>query len=250
MAIAIDDTIGKAIDILSRESQVNVPSQLFKAAITAIPFAGGPIASLLAGRHHRFIQERAEEVFKAMKEQLEGLDEIKIDKCFFESEEFQVLLAMALNQLQSTRDKDKLEMLACGLANAGLVEFSSETRKELFMSILRDLSPSHVQLLRRLLPNSEMLLNAHSYPTLPHARGEELAILQNLTAYGLVEQFFTPDKNLSSPRYGSEWTEQEIKRALREYLKEILEPQFRITSFGVEFLNYFGQKGSLAEKEH
>lgn len=245
----IDDKIGKALDNLSRESQLNVSGELFTASVAAIPFAGGAIASLLGGHHRRFIQERAEEVFKAMKERLEGLDESKVDKYFFESDEFQVLLAVALNQLQTTRDKDKLEMLACGLANGGLVKFSSETRKELFMSILRDLSSSHVRLLRRLLPNSELWLNAHIYPALPHASGEELAILQNLTAYGLVEQFFTPDKNLSSPRYGSEWTEQEIKRALRQYLKEILEPQFRITSFGVEFLNYFGQRVSLDEEK-
>jgi len=46
-------------------------------------------------------------VFNAMEERLEQVDEGMANKDFFGSEEFQVLLALAIEQLQTTNERPK-----------------------------------------------------------------------------------------------------------------------------------------------
>lgn len=54
-----------------------------------------------------------------MKEEIESVEEQAIHKEFFESEEFQTLLALTIAQLQTTHDREKLKMLGKGLAHSG-----------------------------------------------------------------------------------------------------------------------------------
>lgn len=240
--MAIDDKLAKVLDGLAQEAKLDVSKEIVLAAIAAVPYAGSPITSLLSGSATRRIVERAVEMFQAMKERLEQLDETKVNTVFFESEEFQTLLALALQQLQTAHDKTKLQMLACGLANSGAMEFSTDTRKELFIRILRDLSPNHIAMLRALLP-SERYRDASPdfWPAVHNPKGEELAVVQNLTANGLVEEFLKSETKLSMPRFGSQWTVSDAERVINKALQTPPSRHFRISKFGFDFLNYLGQ---------
>jgi hypothetical protein len=244
----IDDKLQKVLDNLSEESHFDASKEVLNVVIASIPHAGSAIASLSAGRAKRRILERATEVFRAMKERLEQLGESKIDKSFFESEEFQTLLALALEQIQTAHDKAKLKMLACGLANGGVQEFSCDNRKELFIRILRDLSPNHVRVLAGLLPPARSLnAGPDLWPVSHEPHGEDLAILQNLASHGLVEDFLKSGRTtISGLRYGSQWTESEAVRAVNEALKAAPSRSFRISKFGLDFLKYLGVSGAPA----
>jgi hypothetical protein len=240
--MAIDDKLGKVLDNLSEESQLRGGTEGVAAAIAAIPYAGSVIASLMGGRAKRRVVSRAIEMFEAIKHRLEQLDESKVNIDFFEGEEFQTLLVLALEQLQTTHDKDKLHMLACGLANSGALEFSAETRKEMFVRILRDLSPNHVRVLKDLLPISQRHRDAgpEFWPTLHEPHDEVLAVLQYLAANGLVEESLKSEMKISDPRYANRWTPSDAERAINDALKAAPSRHFRISELGLDFLKYFG----------
>jgi hypothetical protein len=238
-AMAIDDKLEKALDNLIKESRLNIGQEVILTVIAAIPHAGGAISAILSGELHRRVFQRAVEMFEAMAEHLKNVDADKIDKDFFDSEEFQTLLALALQQLETTHDKAKLEMLARGLANSGTVQFSSDVRKELYTRILRDLSPNHIKVLRKLLPSPNPVY-PRVRPTISQPSGEDLAILQNLTANGLVKDFLKPVGKLSGPPLGG-WSISGAERAVNKALSESPSRYFEISDFGLDFLTYFGQ---------
>ena len=180
-------------------------------------------------------------MFRAMKERLRELDQDKVNIGFFESEEFQTLLALALQQLQTTHDKEKLRMLAIALANGGTAEFADQSRKELLFRILRDLSPQHVEELRRLLPDdSKRNFPSASWPIAYTPSGEKLAVLQRLAANGLVEEFLKSESSLSGQRFGPAATIDDAERALSRALSTPPSRHFRLSKFGLDFLVFFG----------
>jgi hypothetical protein len=235
--MSIDDKLEKTIGNLSDQEKLDVLEETLFALIAAIPMIGGSINSLLTGVAKHRVIERATEVFSAVKERLEQVEESKIDRAFFESEEFQTLLTLVLEQLQSSHDKAKMRMLSAALVNSGMKEFSVESRKELFLRILRDLAPNHLQALNSLLPSTQRFLEAGSslWPTNSNPGGEALAVLQSLAAKGLVNETLKYDRQISldvSPA--------SIKN-LKKYLEEAPSRVFKINSFGLEFLRFMGQ---------
>jgi hypothetical protein len=194
--MAIDDKLEKLLDRLSEESLVSHRDlELLSAAISAIPVASGPITALMSGQAKRRVVRRTVAMFDAMRERLERVDESKINKDFFETDEFQTLLALAIEQLQTSHDSEKIKMLAAALANGGIADFASENRKELFLRILRDLSVLHLKLLKTFLPRSDTPdglpsnLRRRFGPTRREPKGDELAMLQKLVSNGLIEEW-------------------------------------------------------------
>ena len=148
-----------------------------------------------------------------------------------------------MEQLQTTHDKTKIEMLANALVNSAVSDFSTEERKELFVRTLRDLSPNHVRTLKQLMPaENRLTVSPDFWPTVVAPKNEELGILQSLTASGMVEEFLTLDKNRSFPelRFGNAWGESGIKEALRKYINVAPRRNFRISRLGLDFLNFVG----------
>jgi hypothetical protein len=238
--MSVDDKLEKLLDIMIEEARLKVGQEIVLAAAAAVPFAGGAITSIVSGVLHRRAIERAVEMFKAMTERLKELEEDKMDRSFFESEEFETLVALALQQLQTTHDKTKLEMLAQGLANSGTYQYSSSDRKELYTRILRDLSPNHVTVLRRLLPSGPKYGGQQHRPVVNEPSGDDLAVLQTLVANGLVKEFLKPETKLSGPRFGRQWDISEAERAINEALSKPPSRHFEISDFGLDFLSYFG----------
>src|ERR1700739_110962 len=193
-------------------------------AIKCLSIVGIPVVDSWKDLKQKPINERVLEVLTDMNNQSKTNH---VNKDYFKSEEFQTLLALMLEQLATTHDKDKLHLLASALANSATSEFSTENRKELFMRILRNLAPEHVQMLRRVTQYSVSEPNR-----------EELAVLQALVGNGLVRESFRPDANFSEPPFGSDWSEAEIKRAIKDYIKAVLLRSYRISDFGEAFMKF------------
>ena len=237
--MAIDNRLEKALDFYSKEIEQDIPKKALKLAIEQIPHFGDHISKLVFGDAQRRIAERAQDVFEAVKERVERMDEAKIDKEFFKSEEFMTLLFLAMDQLQTTHDKAKLGMLANAITNSGVVEFSSDSRKELFMRIFRDLAPEHIQMLQQMRRKPISRTHEHT----PMAKemkdpyGSELATLQSLAAHGLVEEYQAKDK--PSISVGMHSSEREAKKALEELIMDLPKRCFRVNRFGEDFLRFF-----------
>ncbi len=243
--MSIDDKLEKVLDKLREEGLVpHRDLELLGASISSIPVAGGPISALMSGQAKRRVVRRTIEMFEAMRERLEQVDTAKIDREFFETEEFQTLLALAIEQLQTSHDAGKVTMLATALANSGVTDFSSETRKELFIRVLRDLTPRHTHLLKELVPKGDLLRASRDtfWPKRTDPSGEELALFQTLASHGLLEESLEQHHKASlSPRFGNEWTISEAQHLLKEYLAEPPTRCFIISDFGLAFLTYLGE---------
>ncbi len=247
----IEDKLEKVLDNLREEGRVPHPEmELLNAAIAAIPLAGSPISSLMSGEAKRRVVRRTVEMFNAMRERLEEIDATKIDENFFGSPEFQTLLALAIEQLQTSHDAAKIRMLGVALANGGVADFASESRKELYVRVLRDLMPSHIRLLKELVPR-DRVLDADKktfWPKQTNPSGEELAFVQTLASHGLVDEFLEQHRRASlSPRYGNEWTISEAQRVLKEYLSEPPTRCFVLNDFGLAFLSYLGENSPIGK---
>jgi|SRR2546425_1626658 len=186
---------------------------------------------------------RLEEMRNGMHARLQEVGESKVDKDWFQSEEFQTMLFEAARQVTATADRKKIAMLGNALANGSIAGFSTESRKELFLQIIRDLTPQHIAMLRRLLPDDSMSteIRWRARSTLAE-KDEDLAVLQMLAANGLVTEFLkeahVPVPRLSSYRSPST---SESAHALKQIVKGLKVPpkrMFRLGEFGRDFLDF------------
>ena len=173
-----------------------------------------------------------------MKDQLESVGQAKVDRDFFENDEFATLFVLMLEQIQTTHDQDKLRKLATGLANSGLREFAKENRKELFMRIFRNLAPEHIAMLESQKPVNVM---GHEgvLPAYDNPREHHLPVLQSLVAHGLTRERFikprAPAKN---------WKRMTPDQIISESTRLFETPPARgfvLTSFGIDFLKFFSE---------
>jgi hypothetical protein len=206
--------------------------------IAHLSIVGKPILDLLEEVAQKRVRERLVDVLTEMDGQLRNIDQNKVSKEYFQSEEFQTLLTLTIEQLGTTHDKEKQRMLASALANSVVVDFSGETRKELFLRILRDLAPEHVQVLRHLTVSS-----------ISEPDPEELAILQPLVANGLVNPSFRSNARFPEPRFGNEWSKSEAERAIKQYVRDVLGRTYTIAGFGVDFMNFLSESQSNEPNE-
>jgi hypothetical protein len=163
------------------------------------------------------------------------------------------LIFEALHQLHVTQDRKKIEMLGKCLANSGAGEFKDESRKQLFVHLVRDLTPQHIALLHRLMPRARQESETpHEVPDqmlwlnrpAVTATGSDLLILQMLAANGLVEESL---KTIAArqPSAGSFSSTADIDKALKDFVRELQRPPlryFRVSELGMDFLTFVGSK--------
>jgi|SRR5579859_1031661 len=149
----IDDELKQSIARLAEESDVPVQMRALDAAIAGIPLIGGSISALLTTEGKRRLVERILELADAISKRVTEVEAATLDKEYFKSEEFQTLFALAWEQLRTTHDKRKMKQLASALVTSGTTDFKDDERKELFLRVLRDLSPGHIFILSSLLPS-------------------------------------------------------------------------------------------------
>ena len=191
----IDDEMARQIEAYKEDLEPFVGKKSLNAAIAAVPFVGSVILSIASDIGTRKSYERAIEMFRLIKQNLEHLDESQLDKDFFTTDEFQTLLFLAFEQLRTTHDKEKQAMLAAALSNSGTTDFSAEERKELFVRVLRDLSPQHIRVLKGLLPTGQYEDSPPDFwPKESDPGGEFLSLLQHQSVVGLVAESLHYDR--------------------------------------------------------
>jgi hypothetical protein len=200
-----------------------------RTALAAIPFAGGAILELVDGLAQRRVQQRLNDVFDSMRERLSVLDEDKVDRVFFHSEEFQTLLFLLLERLHTTHDTDKLRIFGSALANSGSLDFKTDD-KEAYIRLLRELSLNDLRTL-----NDENLKgwfpHTHDIDYAP----DVLASLYRLQGMGLVLDKLRV-KEVPAGRTGSERLD--AQRAISELLTQPPKKTFYLSEFGANFLNF------------
>jgi hypothetical protein len=235
--MSIDDRLEKALEFYNKELETDIPMKATKIAIELIPHYGSHIVKLLFGDAQKRVAERAKEVFEAVRERVERIDGGKIDKEFLKSDEFMTIIILAVEQLQTTHDKEKLEMLANALANSGTTNFSSDARKELFLRIFRNLAPQHIAELQR--------IRIKQIGTVPRMmkgievkgpNGENLAVLQTLAANGLVDEHQEFHSGIVPSRFSSE---NQVKEVIAKFMRTPPMRCFKVSRLGEDFLNFF-----------
>jgi hypothetical protein len=235
---SILNPLKNAKDDLQRESEVDVTGEVLRAFLPLIPWLGNAIQSLLAGKAQRRLAERIQALLEELRKLMSEMDESKIDKEFLEGEEFQTVFTQVLEQVRLSHDRAKLKTLAAVLANSSAPPFSQDGRKELFLNVLRALSPHHVLTLRSMMPGAEDESGFRGRKVITNPGGETAASLQGLAAHGLVELLL---KNVP-PNIGIErfvkMTESQINRQIQEIFQRPPVQLYAITRFGVDFVNF------------
>lgn len=198
------------------------------AALANFPFVSQIMTTLLAFSSVRF-EKRFLRVAEELEAQQKRIEEAIPDKSYYESEEFQTLIALVLERLHTTHDSEKLKMFGDALANAGTAEFKTDD-KEMFIRVLRDLSAKDLEIL-----NNEKLKG-----WLPHLHKIEygadvLSSLSRLSGFGLViEKLHT--KRPSSGTSGSPHID--AIRQMEELLTSPPRRAYHLSPFGERFLKF------------
>ncbi len=251
--MAIDDKLEKVLDEYEKNAITTPGGLTIEAAINAIPIVGSSIAALISGKVQERVRQRTVDVFIAMKDEIESVDEKAIHKEFFESEEFQTLLALTIEQLQTTHDQEKLKMLGRALAHSGFKAFGGEGRKELFLRSLRDLTPIHIGLMSALLApdHPDPLMAGALWQHRPERRNyDEVTklLVQHLIALGFMEELIAPldtQKRLG-PFYPWKPEPEAEQRRVVDLLSKPPNISYRLSLLGRDFLKYIGVRGSQA----
>src|SRR5689334_8675550 len=99
--MAIDDKLGKALDHLASSAQIDVGKEVIKLAASIVPLSRA-LDKLMSGLAQKRLIERIVEVFQEVKSQLDEVGETQIEKEYFMTEEFQTLLTLVLQEIQTT----------------------------------------------------------------------------------------------------------------------------------------------------
>jgi hypothetical protein len=244
--LAIDDKLEKLVEGLRVE--VNPSPQLvaLDALIASIPYVGAAIGSILIDKWKQRLIKRAVTLFREIKNRMEKLEETALDHAYFDTEEFQTILFLALQQLQTTHDKQKIRMLAWAVANSGTRDYSSDTRKEIFVRALRELTPHHIEMLKRLRPaihHGDQTF--YTRETLKRLGDFDLLVAHDLVRLGFVRE------SLEFARLQHRHTgtrPEELAAKTEELARAVLDETparlFDITNLGLDFMKFVGEPAS------
>jgi hypothetical protein len=246
-----------ALARIEEEAEKTIPDILAEsmavALVAQVPLVGEAIKEMVTQLSFRRTHERMRNMFDEMTDQVNQLGEDKIDREWFKSEEFQTLLFEAMRQLHTTHDKQKIEMLGRALANSGALNLRDEGRKELFVQLVRELTPQHIRLLVMLQPRPTIVATmGGDFEASEEYRwrnrgtitpdGENLLLSQMLSANGLLHENLTTIE-ARPPSVRNHSSIGEIDRALKEFAKELQRPPVRtfcLSELGRDFLRFVG----------
>jgi hypothetical protein len=259
--MAIDDELAKSelrakiAEQARRSTQEIIVNAQFAGVLALFPVVGNIILEAQNRLTTKWIYQRLEEMNKEWDERFRKAGEATINMEWFQSAEFQVLLSEAIHQLYTAQDREKIKMLGNALANSGISTFSQEDRKELFIRLVRDLTPRHVAMLKSLYPEGPRLAPKPPESSVPDeeiermrwlgrptvsAREEDSLVLQLLVANGLVSESL--ELKIDEPSY-RENSISSVDRAIAKFVKQVRQPPkhtFRLGPLGRDFLRFMG----------
>jgi len=247
--VAIDDELenSESIQAIAEDAKKSTQEIVVRSQIVGLlawflpPWlmpVGTAVAEVLNQTATKRLYSRLHDMRKAMIDCLEEVDRRKVDKDWFQSEEFQTMLFEAAQQATVTSDRRKIAMLGNTLANGGVTDFREENRKELFLHLVRDLTPQHIAMLRRLSPSPGE--SAIWKPSISNPKEEDLLVLQMLSASGLVVSSQEPPK-VRTPRFGGSVSSNEAKQIAAKFIEDLQKTpktNFRLSTLGNDFLKF------------
>jgi hypothetical protein len=175
------------------------------------------------------------QLFEEMRLRLEEIRDSVPDEDYFGSEEFQALLTLAIEQLQTTHDQAKRKILAAALANSGSEDFHIDADKEQYVRTLRDLSPGDLDVLARLAP--QFVPYDHLPQIRKNAAESELCSLSRLAALGLVAETLTAKP--APPGGGSD--------GFIKWVTQLPDRQHQISGYGQRFLKFLSDDSNQSK---
>jgi hypothetical protein len=121
-----------------------------RAAVTTIPFVGGPLDLILSTKGQKIVQERVMLLLDALKHEAANLQEEKVDKQYLESEEWFDLILKALEASARTRHIEKLQLYAKVLVGAVVKGNRSKHSPEDYLTILTELTMRELEVAKAL----------------------------------------------------------------------------------------------------
>jgi hypothetical protein len=221
------------LDRYKERAHTTVTEIVLRTTVAAIPYAGGAILELWNGAAQRRTQERLNAVLDEMRERLESTSEQKVNRAFFDSEEFQTLLYLVIERLHTTHNAEKLKMFGDALANSGSVDFISDD-KEVFIRILRDLSGADIHTL-----DHEYLKNWFPHVHTIDYKPEVLSSLSRLVGQGLVLEKLKPRV---SPNQTTGSARLDADQTLKEWLVTPPKSMFVLSPLGTRFLAFVSRE--------
>ncbi len=142
---------------MNESRQISIPDtsnlELFftgiKAAIAAIPFAGGSLAELVGYFGQRYTSERQKRFLEELLQQLNALSERtdNLPATLAGNETFYSTLSYALSALQHTSEQQKIDALRNVVVTAATAEAPDKSQQDMFVRFIAELTPWHLMLL-------------------------------------------------------------------------------------------------------
>lgn len=123
-------------------SESYVRNTTMRAGVNLIPYVGGTIDVLLAGKAERLQESRIQSLISAFTEEMSDIEARFVNKVYFETEEGIDLLVEAIERAKKTRNANKIQLYAKilrGATTIGPGEMSP--RPEEYIAVLSELSP-------------------------------------------------------------------------------------------------------------
>lgn len=268
----IDEERPEHVAKIEEEANRPVQDMVLEAGWALIPHIGESIAGLL----HQWRTRQAFECLQALREEMarwiSRIDEAKLNREWFASDDFRALLFSVVQQLQLTADQQKVKMLARALVNSGSKVFEEEERKETFIALARLLTSQHIRALlalrtatlqafaakgkhvdlNRNLKEAKEVWGAEWRDNLEgvlwldrpklYATPWNLIVLQPLVGHGLVEERLEMSE-LREPNISTIRDLAEVRSLVHDLVKALQVPPSRIFSLsplGHDFLDFMG----------
>ena len=134
-----------------RKTAGDTAHALVKAALSAVPVAGGPLAELFAYLIDEPVKKRRDDWIEEVAGSLEDL-RARIGDDFIEglrhNESFTTILLNASQIAVRSHQREKIEALANAVLNSALGMTPDETERAIMLDLIDRLTPTHVSLLR------------------------------------------------------------------------------------------------------
>lgn len=129
-------------------SEIIAESPTLKAILNAVPYVGGSLSELFAGRGSQIMEERKNEFLLRLSHHMETLEAEAVKKEYFSSPEGFDLLLKALDSAGKTRSEYKTDLYARILAGATRVDKGGFSSAEEYLHMITDLTPKEVEVAR------------------------------------------------------------------------------------------------------
>ena len=175
------------------ESPRDEPDRILRALAGAVPWVGSAIGEALTVKYAEARERRLKEAFDTLGDVVRGLGNVKLDKAYIASEEFQQLLIACIENIQRESREEKRRAFVNIIANAMIRRlFSERTRAEWYAGVLGRQSYFHLLVLQE-VDGTDIEREA----ILSHFtdRGDRQALLgcaKDLTGAGFITEFDLP----------------------------------------------------------